>query len=272
MRISSFGMSDVGMRREKNEDSFLVNDDAMLYAVADGMGGHLGGDIASKIAAQTINEVIVALNSDPETVLQSEGPSFKPGEYQGYLRYAIRLASQKIFEKSKSDPGLKGMGTTAVALLLRNKKAYIANVGDSRVYRIRGGEIVQITKDHSLVAEQIRAGIITEDDARIHRFKNIITRSVGFQEDVEADIDIRVIRAGDVFALCSDGLSNMLRDHEIRDVVANNTVQGSCSRLIDIANARGGDDNITVVLAKVESVEDLPDLETEPLLDEPAAE
>ncbi len=103
------------------------------------------------------------------------------------------------------------MGTTAVALLLRNKKAYIANVGDSRVYRIRGGEIVQITKDHSLVAEQIRAGIITEDDARIHRFKNIITRSVGFQEDVEADIDIRVIRAGDVFALCSDGLSNMLR-------------------------------------------------------------
>ena len=256
MQIQAFGASDVGKRREKNEDSYLVNDEQMLYAVADGMGGHLGGDIASKLAAQTIDAVITELETDPDMTLQEGGVVVKPGEYQSYLRYAIRLASKNIFEKADEEVSLRGMGTTTVALLLRNKKAYIANVGDSRVYRVRGEKIVQITKDHSLVAEQMRAGIISEDDARIHRFKNIITRSVGFQEDVEADVDIRVIRNGDKFLLCSDGLSNMLRDEDIRDVVINNDVEQSCRTLIDLANERGGDDNITVVIVEAIAVED----------------
>jgi protein phosphatase len=270
MRVRSFGLSDVGKKREKNEDSFLINEEHMIYAVADGMGGHLGGDFASQLAAKTLEEVIIALDTDPETTLQEGGDGVKIGEYQSYLRYAIRLSSKRIFEKAGADMTLRGMGTTMVAILFRNNKAYIANVGDSRAYRVRKDKIVQITKDHSLVAEQIRAGIIGEEDARVHRFKNIITRSVGFQSDVEADIDIRVVRDGDRFILCSDGLSNMLKDEEIRDVVANNDLGVACKRLIDIANERGGDDNVTVVAVGVEALSS--EEKNAPMADEPTIE
>lgn len=258
MRIKAFGFSDVGKRREKNEDSFLVNADLNLYIVADGMGGHLGGDIASRLAVETIEGTIGELEKDPEMTLQEVGPSIKPGEYQSYLRYAIGLASRRIFEQAESDVTLHGMGTTTVMILVRNNKAYIANVGDSRVYRIRNNKIDQITKDHSLVGEQIRAGMLSEDDARAHRLKNIITKSVGFQEDVEADIDIRVLRKGDKFLLCSDGLSNMVKGDEMRDIVATNDPEAGCKRLIDVANERGGDDNITVVIIEVEEIDNRP--------------
>ncbi len=255
MRIRSFGISDVGKRREKNEDSYLVSDDLCLYAVADGMGGHLGGDFASKIAAQTIQEVIKGLENDPDMTLQ-EGENLRKGEFQSYLRYAIRLSSRRIFEKAGEDQKLHGMGTTSVILLFRDNKVYVANVGDSRAYRIRNGEITQITKDHSLVGEQLRAGILTEEEARGSRFKNIITRSVGFQEDVEADVDIRVVKHGDRFLLCSDGLSNMVRDDELRDIVSMNELEPACRRLVDIANDRGGEDNITVVIAEVAELDE----------------
>lgn len=251
MKIKSFGFSDIGKRRERNEDCFLVNEDLKLYAVADGMGGHLGGDFASRLAVATLEEVVEALERDPKTLLKEEGVSLKAGEYQGYLRHAIKLASRRIFEKSNEQVELQGMGTTSVVLLFRKNKAYIANVGDSRAYRIRGDKIAQITKDHSLVSEQMRAGILSEDDARAHRLKNIITRSVGFQEDVDVDVDIRVVREGDLFFLCSDGLSNMVTDSEIRDIIVTNESEVACKRLVDIANERGGDDNITVVLAQV---------------------
>lgn len=253
MQVRAFGISDVGKRREKNEDSFLVNEDLGLYAVADGMGGHLGGDFASGLAIGTLEEIVRALGEDPDATLQDEGDAYgvKPGDCQSYLRYAIRLASKRIYDKARSDPALRGMGTTTVALFFSEGKAYIANVGDSRAYRIRGDRIIQITKDHSLVSEQIRAGILSEGDARAHRLKNIITRSVGFQEDVDADIDIRVVRKGDRFLLCSDGLSNLVDDDEIRDVISTNDIEPACRRLVDIANERGGDDNITVVLLEV---------------------
>ena len=255
MLIKSHGMSDVGKRREKNEDSFLVDDNLCLYAVADGMGGHLGGDIASRLATSTISEVVSSLDQDPDTTLQ-EGVIIKAGEYQGYLRYAVSLSSKRIFDKAAEDTTLRGMGTTTVAVLFRENKAYVANVGDSRAYRIRNEEIIQVTKDHSLVGEQMRAGIMTEEEARGSRLKNIITRSVGFQEDVEADIDIRVVQQGDRYLLCSDGLSNLMDDKEIRDVVASNDLEASCKRLIDLANDRGGEDNITVVLVEVETLDE----------------
>ncbi len=255
MRIKSFGISDVGKRREKNEDSFLANDDLGLYTVADGMGGHLGGDIASQLAAQTIEEVVKGLESDPDMTLK-EGVRLKQGEYQAYLRYALKLSSRRIYEKAHDEKDLSGMGTTTVSLLFRNSKVYIANVGDSRAYRIRNDEISQITKDHSLVGEQMRAGILTEEEARASRLKNIITRSVGFQEEVEADIDIRVVRKGDRYLLCSDGLSNMMDDDEIRHVVITNSLEDACKRLVDVANERGGEDNITVVLAEIEALDE----------------
>jgi serine/threonine protein phosphatase PrpC len=255
MRIRSFGVSDVGMKREKNEDSFLVNDEVCLYAVADGMGGHLGGDFASRLAADTIEEVVKSLDQDPEMTLQ-EGVNIRPGEYQSYLRYALKLSSKRIFDKAREDQSLRGMGTTSVVLLFRNNKVYIANVGDSRAYRVRDGQIMQMTKDHSLVGEQMRAGMMTEEEARGSRLKNIITRSVGFQDDVDADVDIRVVRPGDRFLLCSDGLSNLLSDDEIRDVILTNDLEPACRRLIDVANERGGDDNITIVLTEVEALDD----------------
>lgn len=255
MQVKSFGMSDVGKRREKNEDSFLRNDELALYTVADGMGGHLGGDIASDLAAKTVDEVVKSLENDPEMTLQ-EGVEIKPGEYQSYLRYAVRLSSKRIFDRAHDDQSLRGMGTTMVAMLFRSNKVYIANVGDSRAYRVRKDEISQITKDHSLVGEQMRAGILTEEEARSSRLKNIITRSVGFQEEVDADIDIRATREGDCYLLCSDGLSNMVEDDEIRDIVTSNGIEDACRRLIDVANERGGDDNITVIMIQVESLDD----------------
>jgi PPM family protein phosphatase len=257
MRIRSYAASDVGRRREKNEDSYLANDELGLYAVADGMGGHFGGDYASRIAATTVEEVIAALESDPEMTLQ-EGENIRPGEYQAYLRYALKLSSKRIYERATTDPALRGMGTTAVILFFRRNKVYVANVGDSRAYRVRNDRIIQVTKDHSLVGEQIRAGVMSEDEARGSRFRNIITRSVGFQEDVEADIDIKVARAGDRFLLCSDGLTNMLKDREILEIVVTNELEHACRRLIDIANERGGDDNITVILTEVERLDEEP--------------
>ena len=271
MKVKAFGLTDVGKRREKNEDSFLVNNDHLVYAVADGMGGHLGGDFASRLAANTLEEVITSLEEDPDITLQDE-ITVKPGEYQSYLRYGVKLASKRIFEKSNQDSSLHGMGTTMVAILVRDNKAYVANVGDSRAYRVRGDQIIQITRDHSLVGEQLRAGILSEEDARVHRYKNIITRSVGFQEDVEADIEIRVLRKDDRFVLCSDGLSNMVRDEEILDVMTSNEIEQACRRLVDIANERGGDDNITVVAVEISELDAPAISEDEQEIDEPTIE
>jgi len=256
MRIRSCGATDVGKKRERNEDNLLVNKHYNLFVVADGMGGHLGGDIASSIAVATMDDVITSIEQSPDATIQRDDIEIKAGEYQAYLRYAIKLAGKRIFEKADSDMSLHGMGTTVVSTLFRDGKAYIANVGDSRCYRIRNDEINQITKDHSLVAEQMRAGILSPDDARIQRFKNIITRSVGFQEEVDADVEIRVAKESDIYLLCSDGLSNMLSDEEIRDVIISNEIEYACNRLIDLANERGGEDNITLILMKVENLLD----------------
>lgn len=261
MKIRSFGLSDVGKKREKNEDSFLISDDLSLFVVADGMGGHLGGDIASRIAVNTIYEMMKELDRDPEMTADELGLPLKPGDIQGYLKYAIKIASNNVFEKASTAPSLRGMGTTAVCVLFKNNKAYIANVGDSRAYRMRAGKIDQITKDHSLVGEQIRAGMLSEEDARVHKLKNIITKSVGFQEEVDADVDIRVARAGDKFLLCTDGLNNMVKSEDILDIVAVNDVKAACERLVDMANERGGDDNITVVISEVEELDPEPNVD-----------
>ncbi len=255
MKIESFGVTDVGCKREKNEDSFLVNDELQLYVVADGMGGHVGGECASRLAVKTVEEVIEKLNADPDATLQ-EGYDIKPGDYKGWLNYAFSMASSRIFDKAAEDNTLHGMGTTTVALFFRNNRIFVANVGDSRAYRIRTNKIEQLTTDHSLVAEQIRAGILKPKEAKEHRFKNIITRSVGFQEGVEVDIEARGIKGNDVYLLCSDGLYNLVSNEEMLDLVKNNSLKDSCKHLIDIANARGGDDNISVILVRVDSLDD----------------
>ncbi len=246
IKIESYGMSNVGMKRSHNEDHYLMNDDLQLYVVADGMGGHLGGEFASKMAVATIEEVVQRLIGPEATVIpgvNSENES--PGEK---LKFAVREAGRRIYDQSLYDETLKGMGTTAVASYIIDGKAYVANVGDSRGYFVRDHEIKQITEDHSLVSEQVRAGILSANDAKGHRLKNIITRSVGYQEDVDPDIKAHELKAGDKIMMCSDGLSNLVEDREILDIVSKHSLQEACENLIALANERGGDDNITTVI------------------------
>ncbi len=249
MKIESYGISNVGMKRGQNEDNYLINEDLNLFVVADGMGGHVGGEFASRMAVTTVEEVLQRISGPDSTLIHgvnSEGADF--GER---LRFAIREAGKRIYDQALYDESLKGMGTTTVAALLHEGKAYIANVGDSRGYFIRDHQIEQATEDHSLVGEQIKAGILSADDAKGHRLKNIITRSVGYQEDVESDLSIRDLKSGDCILLCSDGLSNLVDSKEICESVVQYPLVKACQNLIQLANERGGDDNITVVLVQV---------------------
>ena len=249
MRISAFGKTDVGKKRQKNEDNILLKPELQLYVVADGMGGHVGGAVASKIAVDTIGEVIGALTEDPDTTLQNVS-ELRPGDIEGYLRYAIQMASDRIFQKANKENALSGMGTTAVTALFRDNKMFVANVGDSRCYRLRNSTFEQLTEDHSLVGEQLRAGIIRPAEARDHRLKNVITRSVGYQDEIEVDIVVHPLQNGDLFLLCSDGLYNLIEDAEMHDIVTHHDFPEACTHLIDIANSRGGDDNISVILIR----------------------
>ncbi len=248
IKIESYGMSNVGMKRSHNEDHYLMNDDLQLYVVADGMGGHLGGEFASKMAVATVEEVVQRLTGPEAPVI--EGVNSENVSIGEKLRFAIKEAGKRIYDQSLYDEGLKGMGTTTVASLVQDGKAYVANVGDSRAYFVRDGEIQQITEDHSLVSEQVRAGILSANDAKGHRLKNIITRSVGYQEEVDPDVKIHELKAGDKILMCSDGLSNLVEDREILDLLSQASLKESCEKLIDLANERGGDDNITVVVVQ----------------------
>lgn len=253
MKVQSYGLSDVGKRRDKNEDSILIDDEQGLYIIADGMGGHLGGEFASHLAVQTVQEIFRQITEDPDATLleEQENVGTDLGER---LKYAIRVASMRVFEEAERDENLSGMGTTTVSIAIDNGKAYIANVGDSRVYLVRDHQITQLTEDHSLVSEQIRAGFINEERARNHRLKNIITRSVGYQKDVDADLFVRDLEEGDLFLLCSDGLTNLVDDAEILKVIEKGkSIQKACERLVEEANRNGGDDNISVIL--LETVE-----------------
>lgn len=250
MKIEFFGQTDVGKKREKNEDCLVVEESLSLFMVADGMGGHLGGEYASRLAVKTVEESIRKLKEDPESALPSE-LGFDASDPGGQLKYALRLASQRIYDEANHNPSRRGMGTTAVILLIRDDKGFIAHVGDSRAYLIRNGEIRQLTADHSLVAEQLRAGIITENEFKNHKFKNIITRSVGFQYDVEIDLLIRDLEVGDRFLLCSDGLTNLVEDTDILKMMSKNGPKAACQKLVDLANKNGGDDNVTVIAVKI---------------------
>jgi len=237
MRIRSCAISDVGRKRQKNEDSYLISDELSLFVVADGMGGHAGGEYASRIAITTIEEMMKTRdpNLGGEQVIQK----------------AIQDAGQKIIAKAEEDRALKGMGTTVICLHLENKKGIIAHVGDSRGYIFRDGVLEQLTDDHSLVNEQVKSGLITAEEAKTHQFKNIITRSVGVTPEVEVDISSRKLKAGDSFLLCSDGLSNLVEMSEMEGKLREREPVLAAKAMVDLANKRGGDDNITLVLVEV---------------------
>jgi len=247
MQMYSWGETDVGMKRDHNEDSYLVAGDLDLFLVADGMGGHAGGEMASGIAVRTV-EKYVRENSELIDPSRDHAGAVKKSPVAKLLGDSIRQACAAIYHKSIELPELRGMGTTATGLVFHQKHAFIAHVGDSRAYVVRNGVPLQLSKDHSLVNEQLEAGLITEAQARKSRFKNIITRSVGFDTDVDVDVIAVEHKVGDVFLLCSDGLTGLVTDPEIADIICDNFLHRVPGILIDLANSRGGDDNVTVVV------------------------
>ncbi len=247
MNIVASGFTDTGRKRDHNEDSFLVDEGLRLFVVADGMGGHAGGGTASKLAVDTIRDRLTEAKRDSPRVF---GSSTEPeeGKLLEFLRQAVEAACAAIFNAAQGDPSLAGMGTTVTAALIDGGTAYVAHVGDSRCYLLRQGRIYQISEDHSLVNEQLKAGAITADEARNSRFKNIITRSVGFEQEVMVDMMGLEVEPGDRMVLCCDGLSNLVQDHEILEIVGGTPLEETPAKLVALANERGGDDNITVIV------------------------
>jgi protein phosphatase len=251
MKAVSAGLTDVGRKRSHNEDSFLIDDELQLYVVADGMGGHAGGGTASRIAVETIDREMRQARDSRDNPFVSAS-SLQDSPLPDALRTAVERACLAIYTTAQDDPRLAGMGTTVISLAVRDDHAFFAHVGDSRAYLIRGDLIQQISEDHSLVNEQIKAGMITPEEAKHSRYKNIITRSVGFEEEVQVDVMGLQAEPGDIFLLCSDGLANMMEDHEILEVVRGaSRFEDIPRKLVDFANERGGDDNITVIVVQV---------------------
>lgn len=241
MKIEAWGQTDVGLKRENNQDTILVDKDLGLYIVADGMGGHKGGEVASSMAVDVVREVVASY-------IQT-GRKIPPPEL---LKVAYSEASARIYKASTVDnPELAGMGTTMVCALLKDDQIFIGNVGDSRAYLMRDDLMWQVTEDHSLVNEQIRAGVIKPGEEKDVVGKNVITRSVGFEHIVNVDVISRKVIPNEKILLCSDGLSGMINDREIFRICQRNSSKEAVTVCINEAKRAGGDDNISVVIFDV---------------------
>jgi len=240
MLFNAWGLSDVGRKRDHNEDSYLVCPELGLYAVADGMGGHQAGELASRMTLEALQRELSGATFD------GNGGSGDGALLS--LRTAAERAGEAVFEAAQADPEKHGMGTTLTAMLIHRGRLHVAHVGDSRCYLFRDGNCRQLTEDHSWVEEQVRAGTLSREEARESKFKHIITRSVGFEQHVLVDGYTVAIEPGDCFLLCSDGLSNVVEGDEMARILATHFYRQVPGLLIDVANDRGGDDNVTVVL------------------------
>jgi protein phosphatase len=246
MKTRGWAVTDVGRKRDHNEDSFLCNDQIRLYAVADGMGGHLGGERASRMAVEIVER---EMNRAMERGLATaEG---MPHPVSLALRDVTLVAARAIYEAAHADAQHAGMGTTLTAAAFHDQHLTVCHVGDSRAYLYRDGRARQLTEDHSWIQEQVRAGLLSPDDAMVSRFRNIITRSVGFEPSVEPDLITVPVEAGDCYLLCSDGLSNYLSAEEIGTVLTGAFYTDVGPALVAMANDRGGDDNVTCVVIYV---------------------
>ncbi len=252
MEVKAFGLTHVGRQRQHNEDAFLVESDAMLFLVADGMGGHAAGEIASRIAVDSISEFILHTKEDDGTWPHAYDEHFKRSTNR--LMAAVRMANTRVLEAMRKDARLRGMGTTVVACMADDTTVSVAHVGDSRAYMIRDGQLSRITNDHSWVFEQVQAGMLTEAEAEKHPLRNVITRALGGALQVTPDASEIDARPGDVFLLCSDGLTGMVPESEIQRIVtaSSGDLKKACQQLIDAANERGGLDNVTAVLVETQ--------------------
>lgn len=239
MQIDVWCKTDKGLRRESNQDSFLINRDLGLFVVADGMGGHSGGEVASSMAVEISEEVVRGLkprgHGARETVLK-----------------IYEESCHRIYDRAAQQaPQLSGMGTTMVMLYMAGQSMFVGNVGDSRAYLFRKPHLWQLTEDHSLLNEQLRAGLVREDQIRQFVGRNVITRSVGYERDVMADVLERPLKPGDCFLLCSDGLSGLVTDAKIAEILNTTPLDQVVDKCVEQALANGGDDNVTVLFLAV---------------------
>lgn len=254
MRALAAGLTDVGLQRDHNEDSFVIAPEFNLYIVADGMGGHRAGDVASKMATESITEFFRATSREDATWPFHFDTNLS--EEENRLVAGIRLANRQIFDKGIRSREHSGMGTTVVGALFskRRNRLYVGHVGDSRAYRVRGTGIVQLTRDHSLLNDYLAAmpDLTEEQQAEVPR--NVITRALGMQDTVSVDLVSDEPRGGDVYLLCSDGLSGMLADQDIHEIMSSTRDPSEiCRRLVEEANDQGGEDNITALVILFES-------------------
>ena len=227
----------IGNVRKSNQDALLLLPGVYgLFGVADGMGGHKAGDVASRMAVDALKDAL---------------KDQKPSEEQ--LRAAIEKANADIFAAQQTSADLTGMGTTVTVIWEDKRRVLLGHVGDSRAYRIRKNEITQVSLDHSMVAEMVRNGYLTEREARVHPYRNIITRALGTEENVEVDVEQLDKEAGDIYLLCSDGLSEYVQSDQMLKVIRRNTLEKAADILLNLALDGGGRDNISLVLAEVES-------------------
>ena len=252
MHASWAARTDPGLRRSRNEDCYCARPELGLFVVADGMGGHAGGEIAARIAVDAIAGAVESTRS-----LGPDDPWPVPfdaslGRGGNRLRAGFDQARRCVAERAAAVAELRGMATTAVAVLLDERAGMVAHVGDSRAYLSRPGGLVRLTSDHSWVEERVRAGLLTEAAARAHPWRNIVTRAISGEEAAEAEVSELALRAGDRLLLCTDGLSSVLPDPEIGDVVARPADrQAACDELVRRVNARGGPDNVTTLVLDI---------------------
>ena len=253
LRVRFAGETDVGMKRTHNEDYLYLPEEERLVIVADGMGGHASGDVASRLAIETVVEFFRETMEDNDLTwpyLIDEARRFQ----ENRLVTGIKLANLEIFDASQKNPKCRGMGTTIVSCLFLENEVIVAHVGDSRVYLIREGRIRQITEDHSLLNDYIKMKRIKPDDVEKFPHKNVIVRALGMKDTVSVDLLFLSPELGDVFLLCSDGLSGMVDDQSLLSIVQSvPDLDACCERLIETANGNGGVDNITVALARLEN-------------------
>jgi protein phosphatase len=251
--ITSAAASDKGLRREANEDAFCARPDLGLYMVADGMGGHAAGEVASKLAVEVVESFINdTRDADPnQTWPFPYDPELSLGGNR--IRAAFRLANRRLASEMEADDSLKGMATTAAAVLVATDTPVVAHVGDSRVYLWRDGGLSQVTQDHSWVGEQVRAGVLTDADARRHPWRNVVTRALSGGDDPDVEVHPLELSAGDRLLICSDGLSGVVPTELMQQLVeGNEDLEAACNALIAAANAAGGPDNITVAMLRVD--------------------
>ncbi len=252
MRVIAAGRSDVGLQREHNEDSFCLLEQHGLYIVADGMGGHRAGDVASRMATETVAAFFNTTAREDATWPFHYDPTLSAEENR--LVTGIKVANKSIYEASARNREHQGMGTTVVGILFSPtaQRIYVGHVGDSRCYRVRDSAIQQLTQDHSLLNDYLRAMPDLTPEQRDELPRNVITRALGMTEAVQVDISSDEPRLGDVYVLCSDGLSGMISDAEIAEIVTANATPGdTATALIARANQHGGEDNVTAVVARV---------------------